>query len=185
MKNKKTEILSAFVIVLLVVLLAVIIFAPLMYAEEYPLPQVGDTVATITWGELQDVPIVWGDGNEQLEDRKVVCQFANSKQFSEHGSHWLLAQNYGQFASLGEATVGQEVVIKSGDVESTYQITYSGVGTVTDDYSTVVDGEDKPLLQLDDIEDVLYMYTSYPFDSHDISMQRYVVVGRLISQRVV
>ena len=175
MKNKKTEILSAFVIVLLVVLLAVIIFAPLMYAEEYPLPQVGDTVATITWGKLQDVPIVWGDGNEQLEDRKVVCQFANSKQFSEHGSHWL----------LGEATVGQEVVIKSGDVESTYQITYSGVGTVTDDYSTVVDGEDKPLLQLDDIEDVLYMYTSYPFDSLDISMQRYVVVGRLISQRVV
>ena len=60
MKNKKTEILSAFVIVLLVVLLAVIIFAPLMYAEEYPLPQVGDTVATITWGKLQDVPIVWG-----------------------------------------------------------------------------------------------------------------------------
>ena len=97
----------------------------------------------------------------------------------------MVAQNYGQFASLGEATVGQEVVIKSGDVESTYQITYSGVGTVTDDYSTVVDGEDKPLLQLDDIEDVLYMYTSYPFDSLDISMQRYVVVGRLISQRVV
>ena len=42
MKNKKTEILSAFVIVLLVVLLAAIIFAPLMYAEECPLPQVGD-----------------------------------------------------------------------------------------------------------------------------------------------
>ena len=120
-----------------------------------------------------------------IADRKGVCQFANSKQFSEHGSHWLLAQNYGQFASLGEATVGQEVVIKSGDVESTYQITYSGVGTVTDDYSTVVDSDDKPLLRLDDIEDVLYMYTSYPFDSLDISMQRYVVVGRLISQRVV
>ncbi len=145
------------------------------YTEAVPssliqFPSYGDI-----YGELSipsadiKAPLYFGDGKTQL--KKGVCQYMGSSFIGAGSTALVSGHNNTYLHTLGEAQVGDQVLVRTNYGDYTYEIERTAVCGNRDSsaYDLMADYEN------------LVIYTCYPFNQLGLTSQRYFVYCRYVS----
>lgn len=146
-----------------------------VYGETVP-AEYGTEYARITCENAGiNAPVIWGDDEEILGRKGIVAQYTGSNQIGYGSAHLLCSHNYGEFSRLTNVSVGDKFVITTSYGKFVYKVTLCRAGTVTEGSGNIVDKDGIFLLDLNCADDMLYMYTCYPFGHYSETNQRYIV----------
>ena len=111
-----------------------------------------------------------------------VYEYTGTSQIGYPGCHLLAAHNSSVFSLLQYASVGDIFTVTTEYGRYAYEVDSCRSGNVTADAETIVASDGTVLVNLEDSDDRLYMYTCYPFGYYGATNQRYVVRATLIPE---
>lgn len=151
--------------------------------SEVSTPTYGQSYASITCDEIGlSSRLYWGDDQSMINTAQGVYEYTGTSQIGHPGCHLLAAHNSSVFSLLQYASVGDIFTVTTEYGRYAYEVDSCRSGNVTADAGTIVASDGTVLVNLEDSDDRLYMYTCYPFGYYGATNQRYVVRATLIPE---
>ncbi len=145
------------------------------YTESVPsslitFPSYGDRFGEIAIPNAGiQAPLYFGDSKALL--KKGACQYMGSSFVGSGSTVLISAHNNTYFHTLGQAKVGDTVLLRTNYGDYTYEVERTGIYTTSDDSA----------YDLLATEENLVLYTCYPFNMLGLTAKRYFVFCRYVS----